>query len=127
MNTLEISEKVLGKNINIGNNFTIYCINKINIILKKYSAKVLSCTTSLEKKKNIYKVKIQVVLRKKIIFATVGKNLNANKALDLALNNISKMIRRYLRKLKVKKKNRFEVLSYKESLLTNFIKDDTIT
>ena len=123
MNTLEISKKVLGKNLKIGNSFSTLCKKKINNILAKYSAKVLSYTTSLERKKNIYKVKIQVVFRKKIIFSTVGKDLNANKALDLALNNTSKMVRRYIRRLKVKKKNRLEVLSYKNSLLINLVKD----
>ena len=123
MNTLEISKKVLGKNLKIGNNFSTLCKKKINNVLAKYSAKVLSYTTSLERKKNIYKVKIQVVFRKKIIFSTVGKDLNANKALDLALNNTSKMVRRYIRRLKVKKKNRLEVLSYKKSLLINLVKD----
>ena len=123
MNTLLISKKVLGKNLKIGNNFSTLCKKRINNILAKYSAKVLSYTTSLERKKKIYKVKIQVVLRKKIIFSTVGKDLNANKALDLALNNTSKMVRRYIRRLKVKKKNRLEVLSYKNSLLINLVKD----
>ena len=123
MSTLEISKKVLGKNLKIGNNFSTLCKKKINNILAKYSAKVLSYTTSLERKKNIYKVKIQIVFRKKIILSTVGKDLNANKALDLALNNTSKMIRRYIRRLKVKKKNRLEVLSYKKSLLINLVKD----
>ena len=123
MNTLEISKKVLGKNLKIGNSFSTLCKKKINNILAKYSAKVLSYTTSLERKKNIYKVKIQVVFRKKTIFSTVGKDLNANKALDLALNNTSKMVRRYIRRLKVKKKNRLEVLSYKKSLLINLVKD----
>ena len=123
MNTLEISKKVLGKNLKIGNNFSTLCKKKINNVLAKYSAKVLSYTTSLERKKNIYKVKVQVVFRKKIIFSTVGKDLNANKALDLALNNTSKMVRRYIRRLKVKKKNRLEVLSYKKSLLINLVKD----
>lgn len=123
MNTLEISKKVLGKNLKIGNSFSTLCKKKINNILAKYSAKVLSYTTSLERKKNIYKVKIQVVFRKKIIFSTVGKDLNANKALDLALNNTSKMVRRYIRRLKVRKKNRLEVLSYKKSLLINLVKD----
>ena len=123
LNTLEISKKVLGKNLKIGNSFSTLCKKKINNVLAKYSAKVLSYTTSLERKKNIYKVKIQVVFRKKIIFSTVGKDLNANKALDLALNNTSKMVRRYIRRLKVKKKNRLEVLSYKKSLLINLVKD----
>ena len=127
MNTLKISKKVLGKNIQISKSFSIYCRDRINSILEKYSAKVLSYSTSLEKKKNIYKVKIQVVFRKKIIFSTVGRDFNANKALDLALSNASKMIRRYVRKLKVQKKNRFEVLSYKNSLLMNLVKEDNIT
>ena len=54
MNTLEISKKVLGKNLKIGNNFSTLCKKKINNILAKYSAKVLSYTTSLERKKNIW-------------------------------------------------------------------------
>ena len=127
MYTLKVSKKVLGKNIKIGKNFTASCKEKVNNILVKYSTKVLRYSTTLEKKKNFYKVKIQIVLKRKITLSTIGRDQDANKALDLALYNTSKMVRRYIRKLKSQKKNRFEVLNYKEELLDNIIKDRSIS
>ena len=75
MNTLEISKKVLGKNLKIGNSFSTLCKKKINNVLTKYSAKVLSYTTSLERKKIYIRLKFKLFLEKKLYFQLLVKIL----------------------------------------------------
>ena len=98
-----ITEKTVGKNLNLGSAFEDYSKNKITEIFSKYSTRVISYKTVLEKKNFIYKVKLKVNLVNKIHFETVGKSKNANKALDIAVALISKRVRRYLRKIKKKR------------------------
>ena len=92
--------KVTGKNIEAGTNFRIYNSKKLDIIFKKYSKKIFSSNTILEKRANFFKVKLNIKLNNRVSFETLGRSKIANKALDLAVNNISKRIRRYSRKLK---------------------------
>ena len=95
-----ISEHIVGKNINLGTTFKSYCKNKITEIFNKYSTKVISYKTTLEKKNYNFKVTLTVNLVNKIQFETIGKSKNANKALDIAVIHVSKRIRRYLRRIK---------------------------
>ena len=94
------SAHIVGKNINLGSTFKDYCDNRISELFKKYATKTISYKTTLEKKKYKFKVTLKVNLVDKIQFQTIGKAKNANIALDIALNHISKRIRRYLRKIK---------------------------
>ena len=94
------SAHIVGKNINLGSTFKDYCDNRISELFKKYATKTISYKTTLEKKKYKFKVTLKVNLVDKIQFETIGKAKNANIALDIALNHISKRIRRYLRKIK---------------------------
>ena len=94
------SAHIVGKNINLGSTFKDYCDNRISELFKKYETKTISYKTTLEKKKYKFKVTLKVNLVDKIQFETIGKAKNANIALDIALNHISKRIRRYLRKIK---------------------------
>ena len=76
MSTLVISKKVLGKNLKVGHNFSSLCKKKVNNILAKYSAKVLSYTTSLEKKKKIFiRLKFKLSLERKLYFLLLVKIL----------------------------------------------------
>ena len=94
------SAHIVVKNINLGSTFKDYCDNRISELFKKYATKTISYKTTLEKKKYKFKVTLKVNLVDKIQFETIGKAKNANIALDIALNHISKRIRRYLRKIK---------------------------
>ena len=94
------SDQTLGKNIEVGVSFKNYSNNRISRVFSKYSTRVVCYKTTLEKKNYLFKVKLKVNLVNKIQFETIGKAKQANKALDLAVNNISKRIRRYLRRIK---------------------------
>ena len=94
------SAHIVGKNINLGSTFKDYCDNRISELFKKYSTNTISYKTTLEKKKYRFKVSLKVNLVNRIQFKTIGRAKNANIALDIALNHISKRIRRYLRKIK---------------------------
>ena len=94
------SDQVVGKNLDTGVSFKNYSNDKLSVVFSKYSTSVISYKTTLEKKSYLFKVKLKVNLVNKIQFETIGKAKQANIALDLAANNISKRIRRYLRKIK---------------------------
>ena len=94
------SDQTLGKNIEVGISFKNYSNNRISRVFSKYSTRVVCYKTTLEKKNYLFKVKLKVNLVNKIQFETIGKAKQANKALDLAVNNVSKRIRRYLRRIK---------------------------
>ena len=115
MDTFKICNKVFGKNLNIGNYFSYHCKNKINTILTKYATKVISYNASLEKKRYFYKVNLKLVLVKDVSFEATGRSKIPYKALNFALLNLSKMLRRYIRKTKFRNKSRLKVLYLKES------------
>ena len=102
-NMIIISDKTVGKNLETGISFKNYSNNKISEVFLKYSTRVVSYKTTIEKKNYLFKVKLKVNLVNKIQFDTIGTSKQANRALDLAVNNISKRIRRYLRKIKKQK------------------------
>ena len=97
------TEYTVGKNIDLGSAFKKYSENKISAVFLKYSARVISFKTTLEKRNYIYKVKLKVNLVNKIHFETIGRSKHANKALDIAVALVSKRVRRYIRKIKKQK------------------------
>ena len=94
------SDQTFGKNLEVGFSFKNYSNDKISRVFSKYSTGVVCYKTTLEKKNYLFKVKLKVNLVNKIQFESIGKAKQANKALDLAVNNVSKRIRRYLRRIK---------------------------
>ena len=97
------SAQIVGKNIDLGETFKSYSDSKISEIINKYSVKTISYKATLQKKNYRFKVTLKVNLINRIQFETIGRAKNANKALDIAANHISKRLRRYLRKLKKRK------------------------
>ena len=91
---------VTGKNINLGSFFQNYNLLKLSLIFNKYAANIISSNTVLEKRDIFYKVKLSIILKDKIKFETLGRGKEATLALDLAVTNIAKRIRRHYRKLK---------------------------
>ena len=111
--------QTVGKNLDVGVAFTDYSNNKIVELFNKYSARVVSYKTTVEKKNYIFRVKLKVNLVNKIQFETIGKAKNANKAFDIAVSNVAKRVRRYLRKVKKQKIGRANKDFAKEYLLEN--------
>ncbi|MBF95692.1 MAG: hypothetical protein CFH34_01504 [Alphaproteobacteria bacterium MarineAlpha9_Bin4] len=114
-----ITEYTVGKNIDLGRAFKKYSENKISGVFLKYSARVISFKTTLEKRNYIYKVKLKVNLVNKIHFETIGRSKHANKALDIAVTLVSKRVRRYIRKIKKQKIGRTKSKLGKTILIEN--------
>ena len=93
-------EHVVGKNLDLGASFKKYSESKISEVFFKYSAKVISYKTTLEKKNYIYKVKLKVNLVNKVHFETIGRSKNANRALDIAVALINKKSKKVFKKNK---------------------------
>ena len=74
-----ITEYTVGKNIDLGRAFKKYSENKISGVFLKYSARVISFKTTLEKRNYIYKVKLKVNLVNKIHFETIGRSTSYNR------------------------------------------------
>ena len=103
-----LTEQTVGKNLDLGVAFRKYSKNKIYEVFSKYSTRVISYKTTLEKNNYSYKVKLKVNLVNKIHFETIGRAKNANRALDIAVALFSKRVRRYLRKIKKQKIGRIK-------------------
>ena len=105
---LTLSKSIVGKNLALGSAFKNYSKYKVAEIFSKYSARVISYKTTLEKKNYIFKVKLKVNLVNKVYFESTGKAREANQALDIAVALVSKRVRRYLRKIKKKRIGRIK-------------------
>ena len=92
--------KVTGKNIDLGPFFQKYNSKKLSSVFSKYSAKLISANTVLEKRNIFFKVKLNILIDNNIKFETLGRSKIATLALDKAIENISKRLRRHYRKIK---------------------------
>ena len=95
-----ICNKVSGKNIKIGKNYSLYCKKKISEIVNKYAVKAVSYSSNIIKRKYYYKVKLNIVLSKNTDYEAVGKAKFPYDALNIAIIHLSKILRRHYRKVK---------------------------
>ncbi len=94
------SIKATGKNIELGSFFQKYNIKKLSSVFSKYSTNPISANTVLEKRNVFFKVKLDILVDHNVKFETLGRSKNAILALDEAVENISKRLRRHYRKIK---------------------------
>ena len=87
--------KATGKNIELGSFFQKYNIKKLSSVFSKYSANPISANTVLEKRNIFFKVKLDILVDNNIKFETLGRSKTATLALDEAVENISKRLRRH--------------------------------
>ena len=92
--------KATGKNIELGSFFQKYNLKKLSSVFLKYSANPISANTVLEKRNVFFKVKLDILIDNNIKFETLGRSKIATLALDEAVENISKRLRRHYRKIK---------------------------
>ena len=92
--------KATGKNIELGSFFQKYNLKKLSSVFLKYSANPISANTVLEKRNVFFKVKLNILIDNNIKFETLGRSKIATLALDEAVENISKRLRRHYRKIK---------------------------
>ena len=92
--------KATGKNIELGSFFQKYNFKKLSSVFSKYSANPISANTVLEKRNVFFKVKLHILIDNNIKFETLGRSKIATLALDEAVENIAKRLRRHYRKIK---------------------------
>ncbi len=113
----KINKKISGQNIKIGKNYSIYCKKKFSEIVNKYAVKAISYSSNIIKKKYYYKVKLKIVLSENFDYEATGKGKLPYDALNLAILNLSKILRRHYRKLRNENKGNKQIRLLKESFL----------
>ena len=112
-----ICRKVSGQNIKIGKNYSLYCKKKFSEIVNKYAVKAVSYSSNIIKRKYYYKVKLKIVLPKNADYEATGKAKLPYDALNLAVTNLSKILRRHYRKIKNENKGNKQIRLLKDSFL----------
>ena len=112
-----ICKKVSGQNIKIGRNYSLYCKKKISEIVNKYAVKAVSYSSNIIKRKYYYKVKLNIVLSKNANYEATGKAKFPYTALNIAIINLSKILRRHYRKIKNENKGNKKIRLLKDSFL----------
>ena len=112
-----ISKKISGQNIKIGKNYSLYCKKKFSQIVYKYSVKAVSYSSNIIKRKYYYKVKLKIVLSENADYEATGKAKLPYEALNLAILNLSKILRRHYRKIKNEHKGNKQIRLLKDSFL----------
>ena len=109
--------KATGKNIELGSFFQKYNLKKLSSVFLKYSANPISANTVLEKRNVFFKVKLDILIDNNIKFETLGRSKIATLALDEAVENISKRLRRHYRKIKNHRLLNNRINNVKEDLI----------
>ena len=112
-----ISRKVSGQNIKIGKYYSLYCTKKFSEIVSKYAVKAVSYNSNIIKRKYYFKVKLKIVLSKSTDYEATGKAKLPYDALNLAIINLSKILRRHYRKIKNENKKNKQIRLLKDSFL----------
>ena len=112
-----ICKKISGKNIKIGKNYSLYCKKKISEMVNKYAVKAVSYSSNIIKRKYYYKVKLNIVLSKNADYEATGKAKFPYAALNIAIINLSKILRRHYRKIKNENKGNKKIRLLKDSFL----------
>ena len=112
-----ICKKISGQNIKIGENYSFYCKRKISEIVNKYAVKAVSYNSNIVKRKYYYKVKLNIVLSKNADYEATGKAKFPYAALNIAIINLSKILRRHYRKIKNENKGNKKIRLLKDSFL----------
>ena len=112
-----VNKKVSGQNIKIGNNYSLYCKKKFSEVVSKYAVKAISYSSNTVKRKYYYKVKLNIVLSKNVDYEATGKAKFPYAALNIAIINLSKILRRHYRKIKNENKGNKKIRLLKDSFL----------
>ena len=90
---------------------------KISEMVNKYAVKAVSYSSNIIKRKYYYKVKLNIVLSKNADYEATGKAKFPYAALNIAIINLSKILRRHYRKIKNENKGNKKIRLLKDSFL----------
>ena len=92
--------KITGKNIDLGENFRSYTLDRIESALGKFSGRSVSGQVSLEKNTAGFLTQCAIHLDSGLDMQSTGNGPDAYGSLDSAIERLEKRLRRYKRRLK---------------------------
>jgi ribosomal subunit interface protein len=96
----EMTIKVTGKNIDLGENLREYALNRVDTALDKYSGRSLSGQISVEKNHDGFFTHCAIHLESGLDVQSTGSGADAYGSVDSATDRLEKRLRRYKRRLK---------------------------
>lgn len=92
--------QVTGKNVDAGDAFKSYIVDKLSGLLDKYVGPEISGHIRLEKERNKFRTHCSIRLRTGLLMEAQGEAADAYASADAALEHLEKRVRRYKRRLK---------------------------
>lgn len=92
--------QVTGKNVDAGEAYKSYALDKISTVLEKYIGPEISGHVRLEKDKTGFRTNCSIRLRTGLLVEAHGDGGDAYASADAAIDRLEKRVRRYKRRLK---------------------------
>ena len=92
--------QVTGKNVDAGDAYKTYALDKISTVLEKYIGPEISGHVRLEKDKVGFRTNCSIRLRTGLLVEAHGEGGDAYSSADAAIERLEKRVRRYKRRLK---------------------------
>ncbi|MBU1212649.1 MAG: ribosome-associated translation inhibitor RaiA [Alphaproteobacteria bacterium] len=92
--------QVTGKNVDAGDAYKTYVLDKISTVLEKYIGPEIGGHVRLEKERSIFRTDCSIRLRTGLLVEAHGTGGDAYSSADAAVERLEKRVRRYKRRLK---------------------------
>jgi len=92
--------QVTGKNIDAGEAFQSYAVEKVNSVLEKYIGPEIAGHVRLEKERGRFHTSCTIRLKTGLTLEAHGEGVDAYASADAAVEHLDKRVRRYKRRLK---------------------------
>jgi ribosomal subunit interface protein len=97
---MDMTIQVTGKNIDAGEAFQSYVVEKVNSVLEKYIGPEIAGHVRLEKERGRFHTDCSIKLRTGLTLEARGEAGDAYASADAAVEHLEKRVRRYKRRLK---------------------------
>lgn len=92
--------QVTGKNVDAGDAYKTYILDKISVVLEKYIGPEIGGHVRLEKERSLFRTDCSIRLRTGLLVEAHGTGGDAYASADAAIERLEKRVRRYKRRLK---------------------------
>ncbi|MBU2582391.1 MAG: ribosome-associated translation inhibitor RaiA [Alphaproteobacteria bacterium] len=92
--------QVTGKNVDAGDAYKTYIMDKISTVLEKYIGPEIGGHVRLEKERSLFRTDCSIRLRTGLLVESHGTGGDAYASADAAVERLEKRVRRYKRRLK---------------------------
>ncbi|WND03732.1 ribosome-associated translation inhibitor RaiA [Temperatibacter marinus] len=92
--------RVSGKNMNVGEAFSIHIQERLNTIADKYFSRSIDAHTNVSKEGHLYRIDVSMHANQGINLQSRGEGSEPYGAFEVAAEKVEKQLRRYKRRLK---------------------------